>query len=272
MDSSLTKHCNAHARISLINPTISMKGISLAPLAFSAALATTLAAPTTSFAKPAAKSKTTLDKGSFVIVNSCPANSQTTSSGYYQPCTYFYDSLTAMSKEKFGKKDKSWFKVKAQVSKAVEKDGYAPANQGMSFLNTLAGNSLIKDFAEQINSASKSQGINYVVSFYLLRSDVKFDYSYSMGFMGFGGGAKTTWTPIFDLEYTITNALNGKILDRGVLNGEKIVSQDKTTFGVFNFGNVKSGSNPDTTKLQMAIADSAAKQLIERIDEVSAEK
>ena len=216
--------------------------------------------------------KTPFDRDSFVIVNSCPANANTTSSGYYQPCTYFYDSISAMSKEKFGKKDKSWFKVKAQVSKAVEKDGFAPANQGMSFLNTLAGNSLIKDFAEQINAAAKSQGINYVVSFYLLRSEVKFDYSVNIGFMGFGGGTKTTWTPIFDLEYTITNAVNGKILDKGVLTGDKIVAQDKTTFGAFSFGNVKSGSNPDTTKLQMAIADSAAKQLLEKIESTNQTK
>jgi len=217
-------------------------------------------------AKPAKTSANAISKGAFVVVDSCPAQAAIQSSGTYQPCTYFYDSFAAMSKDKFGDKSRSWFKVKALLSKAVEKEGFAPANQGMSFINSLSGNALIKDFADPINSSAKLLSLNYVISFYLLRSDVKFDSSYSIGFMGFGGGSKNTWTPIFDLQYKIFNLKTGSIVDQGVLTGDKIVAENKDSFNAFDFSGVAKGSNSiDTTKLQMAIADSAAKQLLEKL-------
>jgi len=217
------------------------------------------------------KKATPVIKNSFVVVDSCPSAAQSQSSGQYAPCTYFYDSITAMTKEKYGDKQKPWFKVKAGVAKYAEKEGYAPPNGGMTFINTLSGNAIIKDFADSINSSSKSLGINYVVSFYLLRSDVKFDSSYNVGFMGFGGGSKVKWTPIFELQYKITNSTNGKIVDQGVLTGDKIVAEDKDTFNAFSFSGVaKGGSDTDTTKLQMAIADSAAKQLLEKYEAITA--
>jgi hypothetical protein len=211
-----------------------------------------------------------MKKNSFTIVDSCGIGQ---SAGSYQPCTYFYDSLSAMSKDKYGDKLTSWFKVKAILAKSAEKDGYAPPNQGMAFINTLSGNAIVKDFSPSILGSAKALGVNYVISFYLLRSDVKFESSYNVGFMGFGGGSKQTWRPVFELQYTIGNASTGKVIEQGILNGEDIVAENKSSFNAFGLsGAAKGGYNVDTTKLQMAIADSAAKQLLEKFNAVLASR
>lgn len=207
-----------------------------------------------------------MQKNSFVIVDSCPAAVALQSSGQFVPCTYFYDSVISIAKQKYGDKQRPWFPVKALVAKSAEKSGFASANQGMSFLNSLSGNAIIRDLSGSINSSSKSLGINYVVSFNLLRSEVKMDTSVNVGFMGFGGGSKITWTPHFELQYQIANASTGKVVESGVISGEQIVAEDRTRFNAFSLsGAVKGTRDTDTTKLQMAIADSAAKQLVEKI-------